>query len=260
MSQRIFQARKYVEYRLRASDEHGIHSPFVFDLYCNLFKDHSSYYCFEEIERLRTALSGFDKTIEYDDLGAGSVKANKTVAEIVKNAGSPAKYGQLLFKLVNRFAPETILELGTSFGFTTSYLAFPHRSAKVATIEGAEPIAKLARHNFSKLRLENIQSHIGNFDQLLPEVLKNLNTLDFVFIDGNHRREPTLRYFEQCLEKAHHNSVFVFDDIYWSKGMFEAWEKIKQHPKVTLSIDIYKLGIVFFRNEQRQKEHFILKF
>jgi predicted O-methyltransferase YrrM len=73
--------------------------------------------------------------------------------------------------------------------------------------------------------------------------------LDFVFFDANHQKQPTLQYFNQCIAKANKNGIFVFDDIHWSEGMEQAWEIVKQHPKVTTSIDLYHMGILFFNPE-----------
>lgn len=203
-----------------------------------------------------------DTILQVNDLGAGSaVLKTKTrkISSIARYSLKSAKYSQLLFRLVNHFQPQTILELGTSLGITTLYLAKATPQAKVLSIEGSEGIAERAKQNFKKLQVTNIQLITGNFDNVLQTQLKELNQLDFVFVDGNHRKAPTLRYFEQCLAYAHNDSVFVFDDIHWSDEMREAWALIKNHERVTLTIDLFFIGLVFFRKEQ-VKQHFILRF
>jgi predicted O-methyltransferase YrrM len=138
-------------------------------------------------------------------MGAGSVKGlkkSRKVKEIAQNSAKSAKYAQLLFRIVNHFQPKTILELGTSLGISTSYLASVNSESAVFTIEGSKEIAEIARNNFHELELTNIRSISGNFDSELPLMLERIETLDFVFFDGNHRKEPTLNYFEQCLKKA----------------------------------------------------------
>lgn len=207
-------------------------------------------------------LLGNKRTIEVKDFGAGSsvLKTNtRKVKDIVRHSAKPAKYAQLLFRLVNYFQPKTILELGTSLGISTLYLAMANSKTKVISIEGSETIATLARENFKLLNVENIELIIGNFDKVLPAQLQKINCADFVFFDGNHRKTPTLSYYEQCLHYAHNNSVFVFDDIHWSQEMEEAWQTIKQHPRVTITIDLFFMGLVFFKTEQA-KEHFVLRF
>lgn len=243
-------------------NEHGVHSPFVYELLLSTIYNKRNFYAYLQIEKLRNALSLSDEKLECVDLGAGSHVKNaskKSVKDIVSSAAKSPKYAQLIFRLVNHFQPNTILELGTSLGISSAYMAAANSKSKIITIEGCKEIADVATKNFQKLEFKNIEQHIGNFDEVLSGVLKKINQLDFVFFDGNHRKEPTLNYFKQCLEKANEQSVFVFDDIYWSSEMKEAWEEIKNHEKVTVTLDLFYMGIVFFRKEQ-VKEHFIITF
>jgi predicted O-methyltransferase YrrM len=161
--------------------------------------------------------------------------------------------------LVNRFQPEEVLELGTSLGISSAYLASANSKIKVITIEGCKEIAEKAKENFKKLGLQNIEQHLGNFDDVLPQLLSEKKKIDFVFFDGNHRKEPTLNYFKQCLAHAHEGSIFIFDDIYWSSEMKEAWNEIKMNERVTVTLDLFFMGIVFFRKEQ-VKQHFIIRY
>lgn len=253
---------RYLQYLTKAVNKHKVHSPFVFELLTEIISPEHAFYAYEEVEDLREKLLQSDREIEVTDLGAGSrvFKSNtRKISEMTKHTVKPAKFGQLLFRLVNHFSPKTILELGTSFGITTLYLALPDSSATVHTIEGCPETLKIALQNFDALDAKNISTTVGNFDDKLPNVLSDLEQLDFVFFDGNHQQEATLKYFEQCLPKAHNDTVFVFDDIHWSKDMEAAWEVIQQHPKVTVSIDLFYLGLVFFRQEQ-EEQHFMLKF
>jgi predicted O-methyltransferase YrrM len=161
--------------------------------------------------------------------------------------------------LVKHFQPVNLLELGTSLGISTAYMSKASPTKKIITIEGSENIANIAIDNFNRLNISNIQVITGNFDIQLPKLLQNTSTFDFVFFDGNHRKQPTLSYFELCLQHKHNDSVFVFDDIHWSDEMEEAWESIKQSPEVTVTIDLFFIGLVFFRKEST-KEHFIIRF
>lgn len=252
----------YLRYLRQRTNEHGIHSPFVFELYNSVFKSLHDYYAFSEIDALRKRLSVDERKISVNDLGAGSSFTNnneRSVKHILRTAVKAPKYSRLLFRLADYFQPKTILELGTSLGISTASLAIAQSKSKVLTIEGSPEILKAARQNFELLKIKNIETFSGNFDDVLPGVLKQLPGLDLVFFDGNHRKLPTLSYFHQCLEKAHNESVFIFDDIYWSKEMTEAWEEIKIHPSVTVTLDIFQMGIVFFRKEQ-VKQHFVLTY
>ncbi|MES2881227.1 MAG: class I SAM-dependent methyltransferase, partial [Bacteroidota bacterium] len=163
--------------------------------------------------------------------------------------------------LVKHYKSNTIIELGTSLGITTSYLATANPQAKIITIEGSAAIAEEAKNNFTQLQIKNIEQHIGNFNHLLPSVIHNLSSgSDLAYIDGNHRYQPTIDYFHQLLANTHAHSILVFDDIHWSAEMEKAWEEIKQHPSVVCTVDIFFLGFVFFRNEFKVKRHFSIRF
>ena len=259
---KLFLIYNYIIYRFKSTDEHGVHSPFVFDLLTNVIYNKTEYYVYKEVESLREKLKHSPETVHCIDLGAGShlSKSNtRTVKQLIDYSVKPAKYSQLLFRLANHFQPAKIIELGTSIGITATYIAKANTKANVITIEGCPEIAAIALQNFNTLSINNIQQHIGNFDELLPAILSKTETLDFIFFDGNHRKAPTLNYFNQCLQKAKEDTVFIFDDIYWSKEMKEAWLEIKNNPQVTITIDLFFLGIVFFRKEQA-KQNFVLKF
>jgi predicted O-methyltransferase YrrM len=161
---------------------------------------------------------------------------------------------------VKHYQPKTIIELGTSLGITTSYLSAGNPNETMTTIEGSKAVAEVAKENFSKLNIQNIRLLQGNFDDLLPPVIRQHSSIDLAYIDGNHRYEPTIRYFKQLLPLTHNDSILVFDDIHWSKEMEQAWEEIKQHPSVQCTIDIFFLGFVFFRSEFKVKQDFQIRF
>ncbi|HRG83022.1 MAG TPA: class I SAM-dependent methyltransferase [Chitinophagaceae bacterium] len=255
---------KYLRYYLTASNGkgHGIHSPFVFDFVLKVLNDKTIYPAYRKVETLRTALLNDAAILEVEDLGAGSSAGHskkRSVQSIAKNAAKPAKLGQLLFRMVQHYQPGALIELGTSLGITSSYLALGNPLGKLITLEGAGSVAQKARDNFDGLKLDNISLVPGNFDDTLPELLRNTREIDFAFIDGNHRLAPTIRYFEQLIEKVHNESILVFDDIHWSREMETAWEAIRQHPSVRCTIDLFFIGIVVFRQEFREKQHFTIR-
>lgn len=252
----------YVRYRLQAKTTHGTHSPFVFDLLKKVIYNPHSFYVYQEIEVRREELLNSKEYITCVDMGAGSSEDNQKtrgIRSIAKTSLKPAKYGQLLFRLVNYFQTKSALELGTSLGITTAYLCAAHSDCKVTTIEGCAEAALVAQKNWERLGYKNVTQCIGNFDDELPTVLREMTSLDFVFFDGNHRKEPTLKYFNQCMEKRNEKSVFVMDDIYWSPEMKEAWDTIKADERVTVTIDLFYVGLVFFRKGQA-KQDFVIKY
>ena len=256
----MYQALSYLSYWLRSGNAHGLHSPFVYGLYTTVICHDGEFRAYGRIEWRRHKLLKIDKTIAVKDFGAGSQVAGaggtqRRLSAIAHHAAKPPRLAQLLFRLVNHFQPATILELGTSLGLTTAYLAAPNSRSQVITFEGCPNTAAVARETFTRLRLRNIELVEGNLDQTLPATLAGLpKPVDFVFFDGNHRYEPTLRYFEQCLANAHENSVFVLDDIHWSAEMEQAWEAVKAHPAVTVTVDLFYVGLVFFRKTQPRQD------
>lgn len=236
----------------------------MYDLYTQIIKKDDKHSDYEDLKILRRQLIRSDRSIEVLDYGAGS-RVNKSnqrrISDIAKNAEKPERFGKLFHRLARHFQPATILELGTSLGVTTLYFAKAQPNAKIVTMEGCPNTVAIARENFSLAYATNIEIVTGNIDETLPNRLSqaDMGSLDMVYFDANHRYEPTLRYFENCLPYIHENSLFIFDDIYWSEEMTRAWEKIKSHPSVHVTIDLFWIGLVFFRKGQR-KEDFVLRF
>ena len=265
MYSKLTHAKKWWHYYRTASNGlgHGIHSPFVFDFVKNVLNDKRDFYAFNPIEGLRQQLKHNYTTIHVDDLGAGSrtSKSNeRTVSQIAKHSLKSKKLAQLLFRMVNYYQPNVIVELGTSLGLTTAYLAAANGSGKVITIEGAPAIAAIAKKNFQQLNLYNTQLLEGGFDSVLPMILEKIGKVDFAFVDGNHRKEHTLRYFELFLRHSTPQTILVFDDIHWSEEMESAWKTIQENSTVTCTVDLFFLGLVFLRSDFKVKQHFIIRF
>ena len=258
-------ALKFINYYLRAGNGrgHGIHSPFVFDFITKLLNDRQLYPEYSIAEQLRTGMKSDKRQVQVEDFGAGSAlsKTNqRRISSIAQHAAKPPKLGQLLFRTVKKYQPQTIVELGTSLGITTTYLSLAKPDAKLITLEGAGEIANIAAQNFESLGLKNVELIKGNFDISLPSVLDKLEKIDFAFIDGNHRQKPTENYFNLMLKKTHPGSILIFDDIHWSAEMEAAWHTIKSHPSVKCSIDLFFLGFIFFRSEFKERQEFVIRF
>jgi predicted O-methyltransferase YrrM len=256
---------KYLAYKLRAANEkgHSIHSPFVFEFVTRVLNDKKKYPEYKRAEALRKHFLKDTSNVIVNDFGAGSysMKGNKrSIRSIAQNSAKPPKFGQLLFRMARYYHSIHILELGTSLGITTSYLSLAQPASKLVTLEGAKEVATVAKKHFAASRFQNISLIEGNFDDTLQQTLQELKIIDLAFIDGNHRRDPTLKYFLSMLPHINNNSLFVFDDIHWSNEMEEAWHTIKNHPLVRCTIDLFFVGIVVFRSEFREKQHFVIRF
>ncbi|MCT4590300.1 MAG: class I SAM-dependent methyltransferase [Carboxylicivirga sp.] len=260
----FFQIRSYINYILKAKHAkgYGLHSPFVFNLVREVFYSKHSYYAFDAIMEIRKELVQSDQEIQMTDYGAGSTTFNnkqRKVSDLVRKSSISPKYGELLFCLIQSAKPESVLELGTSIGISTLYFALSDKGRPVLSIEGCSETANVAKAMFNKAKCDNIEQVVGNFRDVLPGIVAQYDHLDFVFFDGNHQKQATLDYFNTCLSKVRNETVFVFDDIHWSKGMSEAWDIICKHPQVTVSVDLFQLGILFFKREC-QKQHFIVRY
>lgn len=240
-----------------------MHSPFIFDFILNVLNNKSNYNAPPEIEQLRKQILTDKRFIEIEEMGAGSrthSSKQRSVDQIAKSALKSKRFAQVLFRLVQHYQPQTIVELGTSLGITTACFSKANSNASITTIEGSRQIAAIANENFQKLNCTNIQLLQGNFDHILPSVISHLSSIDLAYIDGNHRYLPTINYFHQFLSKSSSQTILVFDDVRWSAEMEKAWEEIKSHPSVQYTIDIFFLGFVFFREEFKVKQNFTIRF
>ncbi len=254
----FFRFKYFLKYQWQAKTKYYLHSPFVYQFYLNVLEGKDDQQL-KQIRNLRKVLAKDHTTIEIKELGTGKT-SSKQISKLESEVAVREKYGALLYRLAQYFKVSSILEIGTSIGISSAYQALANNLAKVTSLEGAPDLIMLAKKNHSALNINNITINEGNFDLILPEYLKTQNTLGLVFFDGNHRKEATLNYFNQCLKKANDDSIFIFDDIYWSPEMFDAWQQIKAHPQITLTLDIFQFGICFFRKEKLAKEEFVLRY
>lgn len=243
----------FLKYYIQAGNAHSIHSPFIFELYTKVYKDFKKLPEFDSLEARRKTLQRDARDLEIQDLGAGSNYRNRKVRDVARHALKSPYWAQFFYRLIAYYNYKNAVELGTSLGLTTAYLA--SAGAKVWTFEGCENTLNVATEGFRSLDIHTV---LGNIDHTLPATLAHLPELDLVLLDANHRYEPTLRYFRTCLEKMSENGVMIFDDIYWSAEMKQAWKEICADPRVSLSVDFFHIGLVFFR-KGTEKQHFVLK-
>lgn len=254
----------YIKYLFKASNGkgHGIHSPFVYQFIREVLNDSNHYEAYGEIESIRNEMLKDQRELDVKDLGAGQryYTEKRRVSQIAGNSVKPARFGQLLYRIAKFYNARSVLELGTSLGITTLYLSKAINDGMITTIEGSENIVEVAKQNFARSHAQNIRVISGEFSQKLPEVLGNMNSIDLAFIDGNHRYQPTLNYFRAISAKTHDGSIIILDDIHWSGEMEKAWEEIKREEISRCTIDLFYMGIVFFRSEFREKQDFVVRF
>ena len=254
----------YIKFLLNSTNEHGVHSPFVFDFVMKCIYDKTNYPEYEVLKNYRKFLLENKNTIEVTDFGAGSrvfKSNNREIAKIAQTAGISQKNAELLFRIVRYFQPKTILEIGTSLGLATSALSSGNQNAEITSLEGCPNTMAITKEMFQnssfKFNAENIKFVNTKFEDYLSNCQLKTENWQLIYFDGNHSKKATLAYFETLLPTISNDSVWIFDDIHWSPDMEEAWESIKNHPEVSVTIDTFQWGIVFFRKEQN-KEHFII--
>ena len=258
MQEKFRQFIRLLKWYFKAKTQFNIHSPFVFNFSQKVLEDDRVFYAFRDLEILRKILADDRTKLKIKDYGAGSLVSDskeRSIRSLVKYSATMPLYCRFLFRIINEYKPQTILELGTSVGISTLYQSRAAMNAEFITIEGDPKIAAVAENNFRRMRAHNIRQITGTFEEKLVPALEALKKLDYAFIDGNHREKPTVAYFETCLKYAHEDSIFIFDDIHWTEGMERAWEKIIAHPQVTLSLDMYWFGVVFFKKEFQEKSN-----
>jgi predicted O-methyltransferase YrrM len=252
--------KSYLKFIKNSTNQHGVHSPFVYSLVTKCFYDKKNYAEYEILKKYRNSLLENKNFIEVTDFGAGSrvFKSNKRqISKIAKTAGISSKRAKLLFRVVNYFQPTTILEIGTSLGLATSALSLGNKKSKIITLEGCSNTIEIAKSQLENSKFQNIEFINSKFEDYLKNQ-PTTNNQQLIYFDGNHSKKATLDYFEQLLPTITNETVWIFDDIHWSKDMEEAWETIKNHPKVKVTIDTFQWGFVFFRAEQ-EKEHFVVR-
>lgn len=251
--------RSYIQHLFKSNTRHGTHSPFVYEFLEKVLYDRTLYQDYKKLDELILKLRSDDRALSFQDPGAGSKGSQKRVSDIAKRASASKNQSRLLYRIAKYYKPENILELGTNLGVGAASIMLGNPSAKLTTIEGVSNLRQLALENFEELKIEGINSIEGNFDEVLEAYLSTAPKFDLVYMDGNHRYEPTLRYFDLISNKLHNDSWVILDDIHWSTEMEKAWTEITSREEVKVSIDLFRSGILLFRKEMT-KEDFVIRF
>ena len=255
-----FQFQTYFTYWLDAVNRHSLHSPFFFDFYTRVVAPTPHPSRLQTLESLRASLLQNTTRLTLQDLGAGSHRGHstsRTVQSIARTSISPERFAHLYHRIIRHFGHTHVVELGTSLGLNALYLATA--GAQVTTFEGAPEIAGIARGIFERQPAARIRLMEGDITNTLPAYLASSGKVDLAFVDANHRYEPTVRYFQQLLQKVHSQSMLIFDDIHYTPGMQQAWEEMRRHPLVYGSADLYRCGILFF-DPSLNKQHVVLQY
>ncbi len=256
-----FQLGEWMNHRLKKKSAHSIHSPFLFDWYQIVYKGKLQEDIIANYRRLKKEIKNDHQTLFHQDFGAGSkkVKTSKpTISQLASASLKSESEAALIARTADYFQARKILEFGTSFGLTTALLAMVNPDAEIITLEGSEAVAQRASMIFDQLPQHGIRQIISQFDLAIEQKsLEEYGPFDMMIIDGNHRMKPTLHYFDYLLDFCSEDAVFVFDDIRWSKEMLNAWKIISSHPRITLALDMFGMGIGFLNPDLSKEYYFI---
>ncbi len=245
--------------KAKHTNGHRVHSPFAYKFIQKIIFGKKKLFDYSIAENLYQELLKNKTKIEYLSLGAKQKNKKIKISSLAKSSSSKGRYGRLLHRICKIQQPKKVLELGTSLGIGTSYISSAIPSSKVITIEGIDVIYNLAKENFNKLNLNNIEAHLGKFDDILPNILESNNDIDLFFVDGNHTYLNTIKYFELIKNYPNEKKIIIFDDIDWSIDMSRAWNQIKKDPLISVSMQTMRLGIVFF-DQTLTKKHYCVRY
>ena len=253
--------KNFLKFYFKATNLYNVHSPFVYEFINFVFTNKLAPTFSKTIDELRSSLKNSNEVIDVMDLGAGSRSSKPVTKDKISRIARTAVSGKLksrwLHNICAYFQPNNLLEMGTSLGLSASYLS--QNTTHLTTLEGNPSIAKVAKDILRQQNIQNVEVIPGNFDVTLSETLQTKALPDMVYLDGNHTYEATIRYFHQLMASVKEEEmILIFDDIYWSEGMMQAWEEIKSNTNISLSIDIYFFGLIFFKTKTIAPKHYKL--
>lgn len=127
----------------------------------------------------------------------------------------------------------------------------------MVTIEGDRNLVPLAKQTLQALfGKDGPKIALGRFSDTLPNVLDDLSEIDLVLFDGDHSYRATMEYFHQISPNLSAEAIIIVDDIHWSEGMLQAWTEMQKDKSISLSIDLFHLGILCKTPAMATKQYF----
>ena len=260
---RIYQIHVFLQHWFRSRRWDSFHSPYLFKLFTYCCDDQNDFRDFDVIEEKRKSLLRSGDKIHRIDYGTGSDKLNplaeEQISKIANRSLSLPFQCRFLYRLMIFMKSKVILEFGTSLGITASYMAKGSIASKVITVEGDPALSKRANEIFNDLEIGNIQMVNSTFEDYLRDGLKEIESIDFLFLDGNHKSGPLISYYLSLKPKFNTNTIVMVDDIYWSKDMEEGWSVLINMAEVTQSVDCFHFGLLFFSPDFRNRENHMIR-
>ena len=249
-------ALQWVRHWLRCVGSHSIHSPHLYRFVHEVLlkKDDRTV---SEAEAFRSKLLLDQRIVGSEDHGSGSsVRSGRSLAKVVKNEVASPLMASVYRRIVEFQQASRVLEIGTSVGITTLWIS-SDPSVEVVTLEANADLLETATRLFQTAKRNNIRLIPGNADETLTSVLKQGWVPDVAIVDANHRLNPTISYFKQLAEAMDGQGILLLDDIHYSREMTRAWEHISNDRQVTLALDCFRFGIVFFDRKLNKETIFL---
>ena len=206
---------------------------------------------FKKLNQFRLDFITDKRKISFEEIGNKSIM---TVAEVAGRAASPEIWTHFFYRLSKASNIKNILEIGTNLGISGQYFIKAlegKNNAKFISMEGVKELCEIASTRFDLISDQNHFEVVhGLYDKSLKNIVISNIYFDLVFIDGNHRYEATLKYFELLKNNLSDNAIVVLDDIHWSSGMRRAWREICTQKGIVFSINFFKLGLIMFDSKQ----------
>jgi hypothetical protein len=258
LNQYWYRFHKFFTHYILAKNEHSIHSPFVFNLYTEIIQA-INFPFYLEIETHYYKLLNDTTIIKNDNPGVGTKKNSLPIGNLIGSSVKALPWRKLICRITAERKPQVIVELGTSAGITSAYLALTCKDAHIYTFEANPLLIAKAKKMFEEYQINNITIIEGNIDDTLAPFISSIDKIDVAYIDANHRYCATKHYYELLEKKCGEDSLLIIDDIYWSKEMTKAWNEIRQAPSISIDIDLWQIGLLYIKPNQH-KESFKLKF
>jgi predicted O-methyltransferase YrrM len=226
----------------------GIHSPFAYSFVKDVIYDNFRYPEYAKVNSIT-------KQIKKEIKDAHITSPNKTSYVDALKIGVRRKERRLLFRIVKAFKLPKIIELGTGAGFSTSSMALANEKSNIVTLDNNSDLQCVVKKVFEK-ELDTTTTFITqSFDEVLEDILQQEGLHGMVFVDGNHKKEATINYFETIMKHATPETIIAFHDIHWPEEMNDAWNYIKKDARVKITFDLFNIGIIFF-NPGLQKQDY----
>lgn len=243
---------------LRAKTAYSSQSPFLFGWHKKVLKakppiDDLGWRML--VERLHATKQDTTEVLRTDHGATLYNNRLQTIGHIASSQVSSIDELAILFHSTQYVRPKSILELGTSLGFSAAALSLGFPSAKVETVEGDPAIAQWAKENHTLLDLDNIILHECTIADYLERKSLRGGQIDVLYMDGHHDGLATMTYFNNLLPFFSKKTVVIVDDILWSRDMHNAWEQLRKNPRVKASLAYERIGFLFFSEAFVQSVH-----